>query len=74
MALVIARSTATPKPSELAAGVSTALITTLVGLVLAILAVISLALLKNRFGKLVMEVGVTAGNLMGRFEGMGAKK
>lgn len=72
--MVIARSTATPKPSELAAGVSTALITTLVGLVLAIPAVISLALLKNRFGKLVMEVGVTAGNLMGRFEGMGAKK
>lgn len=72
--MVIARSTATPKPSDLAVGVSTALITTLVGLVLAIPAVISLALLKNRFAKLVLEVGVTAGNLMGRFEGMAAKK
>jgi biopolymer transport protein ExbB len=72
--MVIARSTTTPKPSELATGVSTALITTLVGLVLAIPAIISLALLKNRFAKLVMDVGQTAGNLMGRFEGMAAKK
>ena len=69
--MVIARSTATPKPSVLAQGVSMALITTLVGLVLAI---ISLALLKNRFAKLVMEVGQIAGNAMGRFEGMAAKK
>ncbi|MCE9526588.1 MAG: MotA/TolQ/ExbB proton channel family protein [Planctomycetales bacterium] len=72
--MVIAAATTTPKPSVLAEGVSTALITTLVGLVLAIPAVISLALLKNRFAKLVMEVGITAGNLMGRFEGMAAKK
>lgn len=72
--MVIARSSTTPKPSSLAAGVSTALITTLVGLVLAIPAIISLALLKNRFAKLVMDVGQTAGNLMSRFEGMAAKK
>ena len=32
--IVIARSTTTPKPNELAEGISTALITTLVGLVL----------------------------------------
>ena len=72
--MVIARSTATPKPSVLAQGVSMALITTLVGLVLAIPAIVSLALLKNRFAKLVMEVGQTAGNLMSRFEGLAAKK
>lgn len=72
--MVIAQSTTTPKPSVLARGVSTALITTLVGLVLAIPAIISLALLKNRMAKLVMEVGQTAGNLMSRFEGMAAKK
>ena len=72
--MVIAASTTTPKPSVLAQGVSMALITTLVGLVLAIPAIISLALLKNRFAKLVLEVGVTAGNLMSRFEGMAAKK
>ena len=72
--MVIAASTATPKPSVLAQGVSMALITTLVGLVLAIPAIVSLALLKNRFAKLVMEVGQTAGNLMSRFEGMAAKK
>ena len=70
----IARATTTPKPSVLARGVSTALITTLVGLVLAIPAIIALALLKNRMAKLVMEVGQTAGNLMSRFEGMAAKK
>ena len=72
--MVIANSDTTPKPSLLAQGVSMALITTLVGLVLAIPAIISLALLKNRFSKLVLEVGQTAGNLMGRFEGMAAKK
>ncbi len=72
--MVIARSTTTPKPNELAVGISTALITTLVGLVLAIPAIIALALLKNRFSKLVLEVGNTAGNLMSRFEGMAAKK
>ncbi|MGI8981412.1 MAG: MotA/TolQ/ExbB proton channel family protein [Pirellulaceae bacterium] len=72
--MVIASSPVTPKPSVLARGVSTALITTLVGLVLAIPAIISLALLKNRMAKLVMEVGQTAGNLMSRFEGMAAKK
>ena len=70
----IAKSPVTPKPSVLAKGVSTALITTLVGLVLAIPAIIALALLKNRMAKLVMDVGQTAGNLMSRFEGMAAKK
>lgn len=72
--MVIASSPTTPKPSKLAEGVSTALITTLVGLLLAIPAVIALALLKNRMAKLVLDVGQTAGNLMSRFEGMAAKK
>lgn len=70
----IARQDIAPKPSKLAEGVSTALVTTLVGLLLAIPAIISLALLRNRFSKLVLEVGQTAGNLMSRFEGMAAKK
>jgi biopolymer transport protein ExbB len=70
----IAGSDATPKPSKLAEGVSTALITTLVGLVLAIPAIIFFNLMKNRIARLVLEVGQIAGQLMGRFETMGAKK
>ena len=65
---VIAISNATPKPSELAQGVSMALITTLVGLWLAIPAIISFNLLKNFLTRLTLDVGVTAEQLMGRFE------
>ena len=70
----IASSDTTPKPSKLAEGVSTALITTLVGLVLAIPAIIFFNVMKNRMSALVSEVGRTAGNLMGRFENMPASK
>ena len=70
---VIARSTTQPKPSELAQGISMALITTLVGLVLAIPAIIAFNLMKNRLTRLVMETGQQAGSLMGRFESMGKK-
>jgi biopolymer transport protein ExbB len=70
---VIAMNDTQPKPSELAQGISMALITTLVGLVLAIPAVIAFNLMKNRLTRLVMETGQQAGNLMGRFEGMGKK-
>jgi biopolymer transport protein ExbB len=70
---VIAIAGTTPKASELAEGISTALITTLVGLVLAIPAVIAFSLLKNRLTRLILEVGVQAGNLMSRFETMGKK-
>jgi biopolymer transport protein ExbB len=65
---VIALSNATPKPSELAQGVSMALITTLVGLWLAIPAIISFNLLKNQLSRMTLDVGVTAEQLMGRFE------
>jgi biopolymer transport protein ExbB len=70
---VIAIAGTTPKASELAEGISMALITTLVGLVLAIPAIIAFNLLKNRLTRLTMEVGQSAGNLMGRFETMGKK-
>jgi biopolymer transport protein ExbB len=69
----IAMSDAQPKPSELAKGISMALITTLVGLVLAIPAVIAFNIMKNRLSRLVMEAGQQAGNLMSRFETMGKK-
>lgn len=64
----IASSDTQPKPSKLADGISMALITTLVGLVLAIPAIIFFNLLKNRLTRLVMETGQQAGNLMSRFE------
>jgi biopolymer transport protein ExbB len=70
---VIAMSETQPKPSELAQGISMALITTLVGLVLAIPAIICFTLMKNRLTRLVMETGMLAGNLMSRFETMGKK-
>ncbi len=66
--MVIARSDATPKASELADGISTALITTLVGLVMAIPAILAFNLLKNRSTWMVMEVGQQTSRLMSRFE------
>jgi biopolymer transport protein ExbB len=71
--MVIAGSDTAPKPSKLAEGISMALITTLVGLVIAIPAIIAFNMLKNRLSRLAMECGQTAGNLMGRFETMGKK-
>jgi biopolymer transport protein ExbB len=70
----IAVSDATPSPSKLAGGISTALITTLVGLVLAIPAVGAFAYFKNRLARLMLEASMIAGNLMGRFENVPAKK
>jgi biopolymer transport protein ExbB len=69
----IANSDVTPKPRELAQGISTALVTTLVGLVLAIPAIIAFNLLKNRITRLVLEVSLMSSNLMSRFETMNKK-
>ena len=55
---VIANSPTTPKPSELAAGISTALFTTLIGLAIAIPALALYSILKNRISRLVLEVGI----------------
>lgn len=64
---VIARSPTTPKPSELAAGISTALFTTLVGLFIAIPAIALYSILRNRIARLVLEVGTVSEGLMSRF-------
>jgi biopolymer transport protein ExbB len=69
---VIANSSTTPKPSELAAGISTALVTTIVGLAIAIPAMAAFSILKNRFARLVFEVNVVSEGLMSRFESVGA--
>ncbi len=73
---VIATGGATPKPSDLAGGISTALFTTLVGLAVAIPAIAAYNILRNRVARLLLEVGVTSENLMSRFEDVqpGAKK
>lgn len=69
----IATAGATPDPSKLAAGISTALLTTLLGLGIAIPAIAGYNILKNRVQRLVLEVGTISENLMGRFEKVGKK-
>ncbi len=64
----IALGGATPKPAQLAEGISTALFTTLVGLAIAIPAIAAYNVLRNRVTRLLLEVGVTSENLMSRFE------
>jgi biopolymer transport protein ExbB len=61
---VIALSNTTPKPSKLAEGISTALITTIVGLAIAIPAIAAFNILKNIVARRVLEVGVVSEGLM----------
>ena len=71
---VIAREGATPKASDLALGISTALLTTLVGLAIAIPALAAFNILKNRIARLVLEVGILSEGLMSRFENVPKKQ
>jgi len=68
---VIANSTTSPKPSELADGIATALFTTLEGLVVAIPAIVFYSLYKNRLARFLMECGFVADNLMKNFQNIG---
>jgi len=70
---VIARGGASPKPSDLAEGISTALFTTLVGLAIAIPAIAAYNVLRNRVARLLLEVGVESENLMSKFEDLSPK-
>jgi biopolymer transport protein ExbB len=70
----IALSAVSPKPSELADGISTALVTTLIGLLLAIPAMVFHSILKNRIQRLVLEIGMVSEGLMGRFATVGKQK
>lgn len=70
---VIAVGGSTPKASELAGGISTALFTTLVGLAIAIPAIAAYNILRNRIARLVLEVGILSEGLMSRFNKKGAK-
>ena len=71
---VIADSEQTPKPNKLAEGISTALVTTIVGLAIAMPAMAAFGILKNRFARLVLEIGILSEGLMGRFQNVGQKK
>ncbi len=65
---VIARSEQTPKPAALAAGIQTALYTTLVGLVIAIPAIIACNLLRNRIQRLIAEAGSESEAMIDKFD------
>ncbi len=67
----IAQSVVSPKPSELAEGIATALFTTLIGLAIAIPAMIFYSILKNRIQRLVLEIGMVSEGLMSRFAAAG---
>ncbi len=63
----IATREVAPKPKELADGISTALFTTLEGLIVAIPAIVAYSLLRNRMARLMLDVGIVSTRLMGRF-------
>lgn len=71
---VIAVSSGQPDPKKLADGIATALITTLIGLCLAIPAIALFGIFRNRLARLVLEVGIHSERLMGRFQNVGGKK
>ena len=70
---VIAVAGQTPSASKLAHGISTALFTTLLGLAIAIPAIVLFNIMKNWMSRLVLEVGIMSENLMSRFERVGKK-
>jgi biopolymer transport protein ExbB len=70
--LIASRDTA-PKPSELAVGISQALVTTLIGLWLAIPAIACYGLFKNWLQRFNMDVEEESSRLMSRFQNVGKK-
>lgn len=65
---VIAARTTTPPPSELAKGISMALVTTLIGLYIAIPAIALYNIMRNRFQRLILEAGSKAEEFIEKFE------
>jgi biopolymer transport protein ExbB len=66
---VIAASNTTPKPNQLAQGIGTALVTTVVGLWIAIPSIAFNHVMRAKLARLLLEAGVISENLMGRFAG-----
>jgi len=69
----IATGGGSPDPQVLADGISKALVTTLIGLAIAIPAIAAYSILRNRFERLELEVGISSDALMSRFENVSAK-
>ncbi len=70
----IANSVTQVEPAKLADGIQKALWTTLVGLGIAIPAMIAYSVLRNRVSRLVLEVGMVSEGLMARFQTLGRSK
>ena len=70
---VIAR-TGVPQASELADGISLALVTTLIGLIIAIPALILFEIFKNRLAQLVLELDVQTAQVLKHLTGTPAQK
>lgn len=70
----IANSRTPPPPAELAGGISTALFTTLEGLMIAIPAMVAYSLLRNRLSRFVLEIGIISEGLMSRFSNISKNK
>ncbi len=66
--LIANTATGAPDPQALAQGISTALFTTFIGLILAIPALAAYNLLRNRASRQVLEVGIVSEGLMSRFQ------
>jgi biopolymer transport protein ExbB len=62
-----------PKPDQLAGGISTALVTTLIGLWIAIPAILFFQMFRNWLEEINAEASDETGRLMGRFQGMAKK-
>jgi biopolymer transport protein ExbB len=62
-----------PKPDQLASGISTALVTTLIGLWIAIPAILFFQLFRNWLEEINSEASEESGRLLGRFQNMGKK-
>ena len=62
-----------PKPDQLAGGISTALVTTLIGLWIAIPAILFFQMFRNWLEEINTEANDETSRLMSRFQGMGKK-
>ncbi|MFQ5655482.1 MAG: MotA/TolQ/ExbB proton channel family protein [Planctomycetota bacterium] len=65
---VIATAKTSPKPAELAGGISKALMTTMMGLTVAIPMTVAYYIFRNRVNNVIIEVGNLATELMERFD------
>ncbi|MDR2763370.1 MAG: MotA/TolQ/ExbB proton channel family protein [Planctomycetaceae bacterium] len=65
---IIAQAGVTPDPKELAGGISMALLTTAIGLCIAIPALIIYEVLRNKLAKLVFDMAAQTEKIMGKFK------